>query len=313
MHSFRPLALWGFTVLILMGCGGASEPGTPPSEREDVSPQAFTQPGRILFQSNADGDSEILLLTRDGVRQLTHNDWEDEFPVWSPDGTRIAFASDRLGNFDIFVMDADGTGAVGVTGSDNDEREPSWFPNGESLAYSIETKKLLRRRSALHRVDLDTGKTRRLIPDHNGAHGIPHVSPDGAQVVFTGKRTMGWDVALYDGESGTVRFLEEGGKSCRARFTRDGLKLAYVSGRADGKGDIWMMDPSGEGKTRLTFRDETYDYFPSWSPDGRFVVFNSSRQHDHRGDWQLWLLELETGATTLLYDSPGSDIFPDWR
>jgi Tol biopolymer transport system component len=270
-------------------------------------------PGRILFQSNADGDSEIFMLTREGARQLTFNDWEDEFPVWSPDGTRIAFVSDRRGNFDIFVMDADGTGVVGVTETDLDEREPAWFPGGESLAYSVETKRLLRRRSSLHRVDLGTGKTRRLIPGHDGPHGIAHVSPDAALVVFTGKRTMGWDVALYDAGLGRVRFLEEGGKSCRARFSKDGLKLAYVSARADGKGDIWMMSPQGESKTRLTSRDETYDYFPSWSPDGRFVVFNSSRQHDHHGDWQLCLLELETGVVTLLYDSPGSDIFPDWH
>ena len=297
---------------ILAGCGGTPEP-EPRASLAAPSDPSFSLPGRILFQSNAGGDSEIFLLTQDGVHQVTDNDWEDEFPVWSPDGTRIAFASDRRGNFDIFVMDADGTGAVAVTGTDLDEREPAWFPDGESLAYSVESKRLLRRRSALHRVDLDTGKTRRLIPGHNGPHGIAHVSPDAALVVFTGKRTMGWDVALYDARLGQVRFLEEGGKSCRARFSKDGLKLAYVSGRADGKGDIWMMSPQGEGKTRLTSRDETYDYFPSWSPDGRFVVFNSSRQHDHRGDWQLCLLELATGAVTLLYDSPGSDIFPDWH
>jgi Tol biopolymer transport system component len=312
MHPTRAFVALNLALLILAGCEGTPEP-EPRASLAAQSDPSFILPGRILFQSNADGDNEIFILTRDGVRQLTDNDWEDEYPVWSPDGGRIAFASDRNGSYDIFVMAADGTGALAVTGTDQDEREPAWFPDGQSLAYSLETKKLLRRRSALHRVDLDSGETRRLIPDFTSAHGISHISPVGARIVFTGKRTMGWDVALFDWEQGQIRFLEEGGKSCRARFSRDGLRLAYVSARADGKGDIWMMGPEGEGKTRLTIRDRTYDYFPAWSPDGQLVVFNSSLQHDHNGDWQLCLFDLETKAVTILYDSPGNDIFPDWH
>ena len=123
MHPFRAFIALNLALLIPAGCGGTPEP-EPRASLAAPSDPSFILPGRILFQSNADGDNEIFILTRDGVRQLTDNDWEDEYPVWSPDGGRIAFASDRNGSYDIFVMAADGTGALAVTGTDQDEREP---------------------------------------------------------------------------------------------------------------------------------------------------------------------------------------------
>ncbi len=299
------------SLLSFLACGSNGGLDSVPMESAlDPEPPSFS--GRIVFQSNADGDNEIFLLTREGVRQLTDNSWDDEYPAWSPQGDTIAFASNREGNFDIFLMKADGSEVKAVTSADADEHEPAWYPDGRGLAYALESKKLLRTSTAIHRIDLETGRTRRVIPRYSRTHGIPQISPSSPQMVFTGKRTFGWDVAAYDWASNQVRFLVEGGKSCRARFSPSGHKLAYVSSGADGKGDIWMMDADGGGQIRLTHRDMTYDYFPDWSPDGRFLVFNSSLQHEHGGDWQLCLYDIESQAVALLYDSPGNDIFPDW-
>ena len=316
MRPVRLILTWLIGAVIIWGCGSGQGNGAPDPGEENRPEYRNTEiafSGRIVFQSNADGDNDIYLLTRDGVRRLTDNTWNDEYPVWSPDGRRIAFSSNRSGTFDIYVMDAEGGEVRAVTESDEDDGEPSWFPDGENLAFSRESKKLLRRTTRLHSVNLSTGNIRRIIPDLSRQHGIPHVSPTGSGIVFTGKRTIGWDVAVFDPSLQEVTFLDDGGKSCRARFSRDGTKLAYVSSKADGKGDIWQMLPDGSQKTRLTLRDSTYDYFPAWSPDGRFIVFNSSQQHDHNGDWQLWLYDTEAKTAALLYDSPGSDVFPDWH
>lgn len=293
--------------LVIKGKTGAlkSESGT------DLKPLIPFQ-GKIVFQSNLDGDNEIFLLTQEGLRQLTSNDWDDGFPVWSPDGKHIAFQANPRGNYDIFILKEDGAEINAVTDSTSDETEPAWFPDGNSLAYTRDVKKFLRTEGHLFRTDLRTKKSERIIPGFNRTHGISHVSPDGSLITFTAKRMMGWDVAAYDFQAKRVNFLEEGGDSCRGRFSKDGKSLAYVSSRADGKGDIWLMNPDGSEKRRLTERPETYDYFPSWSPDGDFVVFNSSRQHDHNGDWALYILEIKTGKTSLLFDSPGNDVFPDW-
>jgi Tol biopolymer transport system component len=269
--------------------------------------------GAIVFQSNADGDNDIYLLTSHGLTQLTHNTWSDEYPAWSPDGRSIAFAANPKGNYDLFTMSANGSGITAVTSSSVDESEPAWFSDGLSLVYTREMRTTLRREVSLYRVSLKTGKTVKVIPEYSRLNAIPHVSPQGNLVVFTGKRPIGWDVAMYNIGLKTVEFLDQGGKSCRARFSGNGKQLAYVSSQADGKGDIWLMLADGSQKMRLTERFDTYDYFPAWAPDGEHIVFSSSNQHSHEGDWALHIAEVRTGKAELLYDGPGSDIFPDWH
>jgi Tol biopolymer transport system component len=269
--------------------------------------------GKIVFHSNFDGDNEIYVLDKKGLVKLTNNSWNDEYPVWSPDGSRIAYSADPDGNYDIHVMNADGSEAGAVTSFTSDEKEPSWYPDGNRIAYSREIDRLLRDKISLYKVNLREGKSAPLIPRYGKTHAIPDISPTEPLVTFTQKRLMGWDAALYNLKTGVAEWLDDGGKSCRARFSPDGTMLAYVSSKADGKGDIWLMKTDGSGKRRLTERDETYDYFPSWSPDGRFIVFNSSTQHDHNGDWQLWIVEVATGRADLLLDTPGNDVFPDWK
>jgi Tol biopolymer transport system component len=300
-------------VLFLSTCSQGEKKSVPAAGSEENLKARIPFKGRIIFQSNMDGDNEIYLLTQDSLQKLTDNDTDDLFPVWSPSGDRIAFSSNRGGKYDIYTMTPDGSNQQALINTDADEKEPAWFPDGESLVFTRETKKLLRRKGALFQYNLRTRKTTRIIPDFSNAHGIAHISPSGTMLTFTGKRTMGWDAAVFDLELNKVTFLAEGGKSCRGRFSHDGKNLAFVSSQADGKGDIWMMAPEGGDKTRLTIRDDTYDYFPSWSPEGDFILFNSSRQHDHDGDWQLYIFDRETRTATLLFDSPGSDIFPDWN
>lgn len=299
-------------VFSLILCRPNDQRETPQNHMETTaSPNSLT--GSIVFQSNADGDNDIYLLTSQGLTQLTHNTWSDEFPVWSPNGRNIAFAANPKDNYDLFTMAADGSGITPVVSSSLDESEPAWFPDGQSLVYTREMRTTLRRDVSLYRVSLKTGKTTKVIPEYSRLNAIPHVSPLGNLLVFTGKRPVGWDVAVYDIRLKSVEFLDQGGKSCRARFSGNGKQLAYVSSQADGKGDIWLMLADGSQKKRLTERSDTYDYFPGWAPDGGHIVFSSSNQHSHEGDWALYIVDVQTGEVELLYDGPGSDIFPDWH
>lgn len=271
--------------------------------------------GSIIFQSDMDGDNEIYLLSTAGLRKLTDNDWQDEYPLWSPDGKWISYSANPRGNYDIFIMDAAGSGIRRITTSARDEIEQAWFPGGRKMAYTEEVRRPLGRRYSLRSVDLGSGAVGRMAPDFGGSAALPNFSPAGPIMAFTGKKTMGWDIYAYDLEKKTYAQLTEGGHACRPRFSPDGRKIAYVSHEADGKGDIWLMNPDGSGKERLTARDETYDYFPAWSPDGRHIVFASSRDtmYADRGEWALYVVEVASRRVELLFDGAGRDVFPDWR
>lgn len=311
-QKIKPLYFLFFAIVFTCMCGKTDSMMQEKSPPSNLVPE-FPISGSIVFHSNMDGDNEIYLLNKNSITKLTDNTWNDEYPVWSPDGKRVAYTADPEGHYDIFVMNADGSQITRLTTAESQEKEPAWFPDGKSIAYSREIKKFLRKQLTIWRVDTRTKKTERIIPGYDRGHAIPWLSPKGDLMTFTGKRTIGWDAAMFDMEKKEVKFLDDGGKSCRARFSKNGKKLAYVSSKADGKGDIWVMDPDGTEKKRLTVTDETYDYFPAWSPEDNFIVFNSSHQHDHNGDWALFIIDVKTREVRLLFDSPGNDVFPDWR
>jgi Tol biopolymer transport system component len=273
----------------------------------------FPFKGRIVFQSSMDGDNEIYLLTSKGLKKLTDNSWDDEYPKWSPDGKRIAFTANPKGNYDLFIMQADGSNIAQVTTSPKDEIEHAWFPDGKKIAFTEQVKRGFRKRFTLLMIDLRSKRTSKVIPEFRKSNSLPNFSPAAPFMAFTGKRTIGWDVFIYDLEKKEFHGLTEGGKGCRANFSREG-KIAYVSSTADRKGDIWLMEPDGSEKMRLTERDETYDYYPCWSPDGKYIVFSSSSQgHPRRGNWSLYMVKVNSKRIFPLFDSPGRDQFPDWK
>jgi Tol biopolymer transport system component len=81
-------------------------------------------------KASAYSDKEVYVINADGsgLTALTSNSADDVNPRWSPDGTKIAFASNRDGDFDIYTMDADGSDVVQVTNWPNDEGTPDWQP-----------------------------------------------------------------------------------------------------------------------------------------------------------------------------------------
>jgi Tol biopolymer transport system component len=305
-----PILFVSVFLLNMQGRGDEHKRGS--FEEKGLQPN-FPIEGRIVFQSNFDGDNEIYLISDTKITKLTDNSWDDEYPMWSPDGNKISFMANPKGNYDIFIMNPDGSEITSITSFSSDEKTHSWFPDGKSIAFTRQIKKFLGRKLGLFRVDIDTKNTKKIIPRYAKNHAIPHVSPTAPLITFTGKRMFGWEVAVYDMRKNEVKFLDEGGKSCRSRFSKDGKKLVYVSTRADKKGEIWVMNPDGGRKTRLMERSETYDYFPCWSPDGKYIAFNSSYQGDHNGDWNLCILEVTSRKIFLLFDSPGNDVFPDWH
>ena len=271
--------------------------------------------GRIVFQSDLDGDEEIYLLEGRRIVKLTDNTWNDRYPRWSPDGRKIAFTANPDGNFDLFVMEDRDRKATRLGDSPEDEVDVAWFPEGHAIAFSTESRGVLGKRRSIWRLDLASGERKPLLPGFRGSHQLPDISPRFPQVAFTGKKGFGWDVFLGGLAGRDFEQLTQNGKGCRPRFSPDGRRIAYVSTEADGKGDVWMMSLDNREERRLTVRSESYDYFPSWSPDGKQIVFcsNFKDKYADKGEWGLYLIDIEDGSVVRLFDSPGRDVFPDWR
>ena len=113
------------------------------------------------------------LLTR------TQVDWKDGSPAWSPDGKRIAFYSERDGNAEIYVMNADGTAVTRLTNSTADEGYPSWSPDGKRIAFMRRTG-----RTELFTMNADGSDQKPLLTVDKGDAIDPRWSPDGARIVF---------------------------------------------------------------------------------------------------------------------------------
>ena len=101
---------------------------------------------QIAFVSHRDGNMEIYVMDVNGGDQqrLTENRHDDWTPSWSPDGKRIVFVSNRDGHVDvirglptdeIYVTDADGGNQQNLTNDPNDDRNPSWSPDGKRIAF----------------------------------------------------------------------------------------------------------------------------------------------------------------------------------
>ena len=97
----------------------------------------FTKDGKLIFHSKNE-DSEICIANIDGTNiiKLTDNDAEDWHPEVSPDGTEVAFMSNRDGNHEIYIMNIDGTGQKRLTFNDFRDSTPTWSPDGTQILYS---------------------------------------------------------------------------------------------------------------------------------------------------------------------------------
>lgn len=117
--------------------------------------------GQILLDSDRDGTSLLIyLMNEDGSdpRRISHDSWNDVYPKASPDGTRIAFQSDRRGFFSIYVMNIDGSGATALLPDSMAGALPSWSPDGSKIVFD---------RSHIFRVNADGTGLVQLTPGNN--------------------------------------------------------------------------------------------------------------------------------------------------
>ena len=216
---------------------------------------------RIVFSSKRDGNYEIYVMNANGESQirLTHHPLDDWQPVWSPDGTRIAFISNRNGgNIQIYTMDSNGTNPTRLTDGVWD-REPAWSPDGRKIAFAGYPEEF---NFEIYVMDAD-GTNQIKLTDGPLEKRDPDWSPDGGKIAFTVRdRRSRINVMDADGENRVV--LEN--EASRPAWSPDGGEIAFVSGR-DGGSEIYVIGADGQGLERLT-DDFLGGHSLSFSPTG---------------------------------------------
>jgi Tol biopolymer transport system component len=222
-------------------------------------------------------DFEIFVMKADGtgITQLTDNEAQDFGPIWSPDGKRIVFFSNRDGADDIYTMNPDGTGVTRLTTDAFVWGVTAWSPDGKQIAFiSYRDYVLLGNDGDLEIFVMNadgTGMTQ--LTDNNVDDEGDHAgwSPNGKLFSFSSRRDGGdLDVFVMKANGTGVRQLTGiGGDGVidddDSFWSPDGKQLAFHSTR-DGDEEIYVMNANGSGKTvtQLTFNTGFADGVPAW-------------------------------------------------
>ena len=285
---------------------GSSTAGMP-ARPGPLIPAEKPEQGLILFQSRIEGHWQIFSLDLySGVRtRLSRSEADDTYPSSSPDGAWIVFESTRGGCQSVWRMSADGTGLERLSEKGRECGAPCWNNDSSSILFNSPRSG----REQLFVLDLNT-RSERQLTDSFWRSILPAVSPDGAAIAFT-RNKLGWDVYRMNPDGSGVKALTSEGGNCRPDWSPDGKQIAYVSDAADGKGDVWIMDADGGNKMRVTPGDDSYDYNPAWSPDGRWLVFETTLG-SKSNPWSLAIIPVSGGTPFLLTPAGADDRFPDW-
>jgi TolB protein len=264
-----------------------------------------------VFQSDREGPTRLFLLdlkTRAQRRIGTVGSWADEDPEWSPDGSRIAFASTRgaAGNYDIFVMNADGGAVTRLTDHAAPDQDPAWAPDGQSLYFTSERDG----RGEIYRVWLADRRVQRITAGLSRSI-MPAASRDGRYLAYASQLVMGFQIQLLDLTKGTTQQITSGGGACKPAFSPDSQELAYVHLDREPSGLAAVKET---GRRTLVADPKLWSYYPAYSPDGAHIAFSVSPEH-HRGeDWDLAVMDARVpGRFERLTSGPGNDRVPQWR
>ncbi|MEP7225358.1 MAG: DPP IV N-terminal domain-containing protein [Actinomycetota bacterium] len=280
------------SALFLAACGGES------TARPDLA-----------FVSTRDGDYAIYEMNADGGGEHRVNDAELDSselkvlffeiePAWSPDGTKIAFSSRRSGSFDVYVMNADGTGTQRLTSTKDHDSHPTWSPDGTQIAFA--------RSGDVYVMNADGSDAHR-ISDPTAEESEPAWSPDGSWIAYI-RRTPGGSVqdAWLMRSDGSERraVTSQRARTFTPAWSPDSTRIVFTSNKDRDVFELYTIGIDGKG-LRSVVPTVADNFEPSWSPDGSKIAYQE--------DGAVFTVELGGGNVEKLTDNVNNDSSPAWN
>jgi Tol biopolymer transport system component/uncharacterized membrane protein len=277
------------------------------------SPTSVSLPrfgGVILFESDRDGNSEVYTLDDSGhVGRLTDNPAADTQAVWDASMQRIAFTTNRDGQNEIYLMNADGSNPVNLTNNPADDQQPAWSVDGQWIAFTSN-------RDGNYEIYIlrvsDLGTTN--LSNHPGNDSQPNwvrsttFDPSGEYILFSSDRDGNLEIYRMktDGSEPVNLSVNPAGDQM-AKGSPDGALVVFSSDR-DGNPEVYSMRIDGKGQGNQT-NYFSYDYQPSWAPNQAWIAFTTNRD----GNNEVYILKPGTSEIYNLTSNPYQDQLTDWR
>ncbi len=253
---------------------------------------------------------------------LTDGPGDDVEAAWSPDGTKIAFQSDRGGDFDLYVLDVATAEVSCLVPGPGDACYPAWSPDGQSIAYiysNITTTAVQGIENGYNVfVVPSTGGEPKRLTSGLAREYTPTFSPDGKSIYFSSTAGMKaasiclQRVPVEGGDAEVVLAEDQADVGLmQPDVSPDGKYLAF--GRVSGfrsNWTIWMAKTATPKQRFQLTAPETAMYAPRWSPDGTTIACTGYRVGDP--GWGIYLLDIETGARARVETGPGNSRTPSW-
>ncbi len=285
-------------------------------------PQAPSTMGvhnRLVYQSLAAGDWDIYYVAGSGgVPQVLGRTSDSEIhPRLNRGATRVAFASDRTGSFEIFIVNPDGSNFIQATGNDYDDVNPGWSPDGQKIAFESYRDG----QPEIYIMNADgSGETR--LTNHPSYDGMPTWTPDGTQLTFVSFRDGIFQIYNIAADGSNEQRMVTPVHSLYPSWSPTGEQLAFSGDQYnDGWLDVWTIDQDGTNLQPRWYAGQQHDGWigswvenaPEWSVYGTVVnyIYYAGNWYWTEGNLVEWTLHGGSVGTSQLPMSDGVSWNPD--
>ncbi len=205
--------------------------------------------------------------------RLTDGAWQDITPSVSPDGSRLAFASNRQGHWDLYLVDLTSGSLTRLTDTPEYDASPSWSPDGQWLAYESYVGDEQEGNLELFIRTLDGSQPSIRLTEHQASDYSPAWSPGGRQVAFVSTRSGENEIWLADLDRTTDRFqnLSRNPSSIETHpaWSIDGHRLSWSSSSLDGLQQVMIWESNRPVDQPIPINNGVWS---AWDPHGNMLI-----------------------------------------